>query len=490
MGDSIRMRLDIRRRSAAHEAGQTLVQVKAPKAEGILIRRNLLPAAALFSPLVLAGVFAFVPQGGPALASGFALREQSASSLGNAFAGASAAAEDISHMYFNPASLARHSGHQVLAIGSYLTPRVSYEGVEAQTALGTPIAGGSGGSDAAHDVFVPATYALWDLHPDWKVGIGLNVPFGLETRYQDTWAGRYHAIRSRVRTITATPTVSWRITDKVAVGAGLQFQYADANLTNAIDFGTLGAIAGIPGALPGQQDGYADLEATDVGFGYTLGVLFEPVPGTRLGVGYRSKVSHDFSGDGRFDLDRSGIGVTLESATGAFRNTGIDVDLKTPESLSIGIYQDINKKWAVMGELAWTRWSRFKELRIQFDNPAQPDSVTTEEWRNTMFAAGGVTFRPNPKWALRAGVAFDQSPVPDRTRTPRIPDNDRVWLSFGVGYMPSANVELSFGYTHIFVSDAESQLQSTAPGNRSRGDFSGTSNTSIDLLSAQLLWRF
>jgi long-chain fatty acid transport protein len=455
----------------------------------MLIRRSLLFAAANCLPLVVGSVFLFGPEK-PALAAGFALREQSATNLGNAFAGATAGAEDISFMFFNPASLARHSGNQVVAVGSYLIPRISFETAEARTALGTPITGGTGGGDATPDVFIPATYTLWDVHPDWKVGMGLNVPFGLETKYDAAWAGRYHAVRSRLRTITATPTVAWRVTDFLSLGAGLQIKYADAILTNAIDFGTIGTLAGIPGAAPAQQDGFADLRADDVGVGYTLGVLVEPFPGTRIGVGYRSKVALDFTGDGRFDLDPAGIGATLSSATGAFTNTGLNVDVTTPESLSIGVYQDINEKWSVMGELAWTGWSRFNELRIRFDNPAQPDSVTEHDWRNTVFVAAGATFRPSDKWQLRAGIAFDQSPVPDRTRTPRIPDNDRFWVSFGAAYAPTANLEFSFGYTHIFVSDSTSRLEATAPGNFARGDFGGKSETSIDLLSAQVLWRF
>jgi long-chain fatty acid transport protein len=444
-------------------------------------------AASCF-PLCL-GILLFGAES-PAVASGYALREQSATGLGNAFAGATAAADDIGSMFFNPASVARHPGNQIVSVASYIIPRISFETAEARTALGTSIAGGTGGGDAAPDVFIPATYALWDVHPDWKVGIGLNVPFGLETRYDDAWAGRYHAVRSRLRTITATPTVAWRVTDVLSVGAGLQIEYADAILTNAIDFGTIGAVAGIPGAAPAQQDGFADLRGSDVGVGFTMGALVEPLQGTRLGIGYRSQVALEFTGDGRFDLDRAGIGATLASATGAFTNTGFNVDVTTPESLSFGVYQDINEKWSVMGELAWTHWSRFKELRIRFDNPAQPDSVTEHDWRDTMFVAAGATFRPSDKWALRAGLAFDQSPVPDRTRTPRIPDNDRVWVSFGVAYAPTKDLEFSFGYTHIFLSDSASQLRATSPGNVARGAFEGMSETSIDLLSAQVLWQF
>jgi long-chain fatty acid transport protein len=280
------------------------------------------------------------------------------------------------------------------------------------------------------------------------------------------------------------------VTDAVSVGASLQIEYVDALLTSAIDFGTLGASARIPGAVPAQQDGFADLEGDDVGVGFALGLLAEPWKGTRFGIGYRSHIDRKITGDAQFVLDDSGIGARLASASRAFTDTGLKAEVTTPESLSVGAYHDINDKWSVMGEVAWTNWSRFKELRIRFDNPAQPDNLTEQDWHDTMFVAAGDTFRPNDHWSLRAGVAYDQSPVPIRTRTPRIPDNDRLWVSFGLTYAPFANLEFGFGYTHIFLDDSTSQLFATAPGNGARGDFGGTIESSIDLLSAQVLWRF
>lgn len=484
----LQMRYDLSGR-AAHDRARDLFGCGAEKMEAALSRRKLVSRALACFPLALGSVMFCVLER-PALASGFALREQSAVGLSNAFAGATAAGEDISYMFFNPASISRHSRSQAVAVASYLMPSISFESVQARTAPGTPIAGGNGGDDATPNAFVPAAYALWDVAPDWKVGVGLNVPFGLETEYDNAWAGRYHAVRSRLSTISVAPTVAWRVTDVLSIGAGLQIEYVDALLTNAIDFGTLGANAGIPGAVPAQQDGFADLEGSDIGVGFALGLLAEPWQGTRFGIGYRSHIERELTGDARFALDRAGTGARIASATGAFTDSGIEADVTTPESLSVGAYQDINDKWSVMGEVAWTRWSRFKELRIRFDNPVQPDNVTEEDWRDTMFIAAGATFRPSRHWSLRAGVAFDQSPVPNGTRTPRIPDNDRVWVSFGLTYAPSPDLEFGFGYTHIFVDGSTSQLAATAPGNAARGEFSGSVESSIDLLSAQILWRF
>lgn len=436
---------------------------------------------------VLMGAWAAIPS---AQAAGFALREQSAKGLANAFAGATAAAEDITFMYFNPAGLTRQSGSQVATVASVVVPRANLQSLAASTAAGVPITGGDGGDDIASDVFVPAAYALWDVHPDWRLGLGINAPYGLETDYDAGWVGRYHALRSRLRTVTATPTVAYRIHEKVSLGAGLQVQYIDAKLTNAIDFGTAGAAAGLPGARPTQQDGFVDLEASDIGFGFTLGVLVEPRPDTRFGLGYRSRVEHTFRSDADFKMDATGVGAALRAASGRFVDTQARVELTTPDTLSFGAYHAIGDRWAVMVEVAWTNWSRFRELRADFDNPAEPDSVTEEDWRDSWFFAAGATYRLSDNWTLRAGVAHDQSPIPDDRRTPRVPGNDRTWIALGGAYHPCDSLEISFGYTHIFLEDGVVDLRAADPGNLARGNLSGTSHAAIDIVAAQVSWRF
>ena len=87
-------------------------------------------------------------------AAGFALKEQSAAAQGNAFAGATAGAEDVNYMFFNPAGLTRHEGHQAAAVLSYIIP-------QSETNNASSIAGGSASSgDAAEDALVPAAYGM------------------------------------------------------------------------------------------------------------------------------------------------------------------------------------------------------------------------------------------------------------------------------------------------------------------------------------------
>ena len=414
--------------------------------------------------------------GQAAMAAGFALKEQSATAQGNAFAGATAGADDISYMFYNPAGLTRHDGIQAQGVASLIIPRADPKNANGSDALGANALVGSGGDDAAQDALVASFYGSAQVN-DWiYVGLGVNSPFGLQTSYDEGWVGRYHGLTSSLKTLNFNPNVAVRVNKWLSLGAGFQAQYADARLTQAIDTGTL---AGIPDGGTSVQDSFGDVRGDDWGFGYTLGVLLEPMDGTRIGVGFRSKIDHTLEGDAKFTLSAAGQGVS--AMTSAFQNTGVEAKLTTPASLSAGIYQKVTNEIAVMGEFAWTDWSEFDQLRIQFDNPAQADSVTTENWDDTYFAAVGATYMPDDAWTLRAGLAYDQSPVPDSTRTPRIPDGDRYWISVGASYQPVDWLALSAGYTHIFVQDTAVRLSGTGE-NQLRGSLNVDYENAIDII--------
>ncbi len=326
----------------------------------------------------------------------------------------------------------------------------------------------------------------------FRFGLAVTVPFGLETNYEDGWSGRYHALQSKLQTVNFAPTVAWNVIDGLSLAGGLQAQYAKTELSNAIDFGSLGAAipALAPFSIPTQQDGRVRFQASGWGFGWTLGALYEPWHGTRVGLGYRSSVRHKLEGQARFRLDSAGIGAAISNATGAFQKTRATAVLETPETLTFGVYHELDDRWALMADVAWTRWSRIDEFRVKFDNPAQPDAVTEADWQDTVYVAAGVTFRPAPPWTLRAGFAYDESPVPNRTRTPRVPDSDRYWLSFGASYQPTQSINLSLGYAHIFGTDASVKLAADAQGNAESGNLSGDVDASADIVGLQLRITF
>ena len=130
--------------------------------------------------------------------------------------------------------------------------------------------------------------------------------------------------------------------------------------------------------------------------------------------------------------------------------------------------------------------SVFDELRIQFDN-GLPDSVTPENWEDTLTTSIGFNYRPNERWVYRGGLAYDEAAVGDEFRTARIPDADRFWVSLGGSYHASPKVRIDFGYAHIFADDVNlsesSNLVSTAPGAATNNLIGQYTDTDADIFS-------
>src|SRR5258706_1975214 len=159
------------------------------------------------------------------VAAGFALTEQKASGLGNAYAGQAAAAEDASTIYFNPAGMSRLPGKNVVFVGNLIKPSATFNNTGSTPAVSTvlgagPFAQNGTGGDGGDLAFIPNFYLSWQLDPQWHVGIGVGVPFGLKTNYDSDWMGRVHAIKSEIKTINVNPSVAFKGNDAFSVGAG------------------------------------------------------------------------------------------------------------------------------------------------------------------------------------------------------------------------------------------------------------------------------
>ncbi|MBK8176707.1 MAG: outer membrane protein transport protein [Rhodospirillales bacterium] len=469
--------------------GHSMAKITGPNAFAARYARRSSARWITAATAAMSASSAFSPS--PSAASAFYVRDQSASSLANAHAGATADAEDLTYMFFNGAALAGVPSSGVAMLGTFTHAHARFDDGRASNALGSPIGGGN--SDGGGNTLVPALYGAWKLDEtftqlaDVVLGLAINAPFGFETEYDEDWIGRYHAVQSRLRTIDFNPVIAYRPIDGLSIAAGLQVEYVDAKLTSALDFGSLGAANGVPGAQPGAQDGFAKLTGDDWGYGWTAGLLFEPLPGTRLGLSYRSAVHQQLKGDTRVRLDDAGVGAALGVKPGT---TAARAKLTLPEVIGIGLYQDLPHGWAVMADVTWTRWSRYRELRISVSDPAKPDDVTEEDWRDTWSFSAGATYRPSEDWALRTGIGYDQSPTRNKTRTPRTPSNNGLLIALGASYQAAPNIGFSVGYGHYFIESARIGLAADEPGNAARGNLSGSSHNGVDMLALQVNWSF
>jgi long-chain fatty acid transport protein len=431
----------------------------------------------LLIPFAVAASFSMASS---AQAGGFAIHEQSVPGLGNSFAGGAAAAEDATTIFFNPAGMTRLQGNSATG-GTYLiAPNVRFQNQGSTILTGAPLTGGNGG-EAGVDSIVTNFYTSLSLSDRLKIGLGVNTPFGLAIEYQPGWVGRYQALNSRLITINVNPAIAYKVTDTLSVGAGLNIQYAEAQLTNAIDFGLIGRQAGLR-TLPQQADGQVAVVGDSWAVGFNLGVLYEATKTTRFGVAYRSAITQELKGEADFTVPTS---AALLTRGGRFVDTGASATLKLPDSLAFSAYHELSPQWAVMGDITWTRWSRFEELRVRFDNPLQPDSVQPENWKDTVRLSIGVKYNVDKNLTLRAGFAYDPSPVPRNFETPRLPGGDRTWLSAGLSYQLSPSFSLDISYAHLFNDDSPIRQSSPTSGN-----LIGTIQSHVDIVGIQINWRF
>ena len=328
----------------------------------------------------------------------------------------------------------------------------------------SPVIQRTGGveSNGGENALVPNFYYAAELGKNARYGLGLTSPFGLTTRYDANWVGRYHAIKTELITVELNPTAAFKINDTLSLGAGITLMKAEAEISQAQYIG------------PGT-DGRSTVQGDDTAFGFNFGALLGD-ENARIGLGYRSRTDLDIEGD----LNIVPLGI----------KTGANADLILPATAYLSGFKRLGKNLALLATLRWTDWSEFEELRIEFDN-GLPAAVTPQNWKDSNTYSIGLRYRPDHRWAFRFGYAKDESPIKnDEFRTPRIPDTDRDWLAFGVSYRASAKTRVDFAYAHLFTDDAPVHetidLNAAMPGTII-SDLNGTyEDTEIDIFALRI----
>ena len=456
-------------------------------------------------PSVLGAAVVAALSPGIALASGFALLEQSGSRLGTAFSGTAAAADDPSTVFYNPAGLMKLTQAEVSLVASGVQLGSTFNNVNSQPALGQPL-GGNGGDAGAWNA-IPAAYVALPINSDVAFGLALNVPFGLKLEYDDDWIGRFQSLKSQIETYNINPAVAWRLNPHVSLGFGLNYQRVLAELTNSVNYTAVvgqglqqlvaaGQIpaAAVPGLIAANAGltGGTRVRGDDSAWGFNAGILFEFSPETRLGLAYRSSTIYTIEGSVRFAPPAAtnpvgaGIIAAASASGGALSSGPASVDLELPDIATASFYHRVGKV-ELLADVAWTGWSSVQELRVVRDSGAVL-SVTPEQWKDTWRYAIGATWQLNDAWKLRGGVAFDQSPVPDSTRTTRLPDAERKWVAAGVQWLPSPAVQIDLGYAHLFSDDVN--IDQDDGSATAFGLVNGRQESDVNIVSVQMGYKF
>src|SRR6267378_757908 len=437
------------------------------------MKRNAIAGAVVSALGLLAG--------SEAHAAAFALYEQGVSGLGNAYAGAAAVAEDATTVWWNPAGMARlGSGKHFVIGGSFISPSTKFSDNGSVRGTGSNAAFTGSGGDAGKDALVPSMFFAMDLSPQWSFGVGVSVPFGLKTEYESNWIGRFQGISSKVETLNINPSVSYKLSDTASVGGGINYQRGKVDILTGVN---LVLIA--PG-LEGQNKISVDGDA----WGFNLGGLFNVTPVTRVGIAYRSSLKYKLEGNTSF----SSVPTAL-SASPNFAAGDVKLELKTPDNLSFSAAHRMDDRWELLGDLTWWHWSKIKQLPlVRTDGALSGSTLSTltfnfdDAWR----ASIGANYKLNGPWTLKLGAAYDQTPVPNaESRTVRLPDNDRYWLSAGAAYQVSRVGKLDFGYTLVTARNADiNNVQNTASPLQANGNIIGTYKAHVHVLGVQYQHSF
>ncbi|RII27318.1 MAG: transporter [Geobacter sp.] len=335
--------------------------------------------------------------------SGFALFTQGASALGQGNA-VIAHTSDASAVFYNPALINTLPGTQVMVGTVLMTPSRSY--TSSLNGITT---------EADNKLFFPSTlYITHAVTDNLSAGLGVFSPFGLGTKWGDSWEGRYISTNSELQTFNINPVVSYKVFPILTLAAGVDLILLDATLEKKRSL----AAAGLPDA--GQK-----FKGDGNGVGYNVGVLLDLPEGFSFGASYRSEVKVKVEGDATFTVPAG----SPPSVVALLQNSRGSADLTLPQQVLAGIAYKGFAPLTLEAGVRWEGWSSFDQLKIDLANGRS--DVTPRNWKDVFSYNVGARYQVNPAVALLAGYLHGDSPVPDSTFDPTIPDSVTDVYSLG-----------------------------------------------------------
>ena len=269
-------------------------------------------------------------------------------------------------------------------------------------------------------------YAATRLTSRLAAGVAVNTPYGNNLSWEEGWAGRFLIQDISLRAITIQPTISYRISNMVSVGAG--FVYA---------LGTVDMVQALPVTGPGGE-GRVSIEGSTANYGFNAGIQFSHPGGLKAGLSYRSHIDMDLE-------DADALFSVPSSLAGNFpAENRVAVSLPLPANLDFGLSYQFTRDLMAGISLNYVFWDVYEELHFDFETntPALADSRNPRNYSNTLIARIGGEYRVNQELLVRAGAYFDPSPVNEDYFSPETPSLDNLAFSGGITYRPTPNLSI------------------------------------------------
>jgi len=388
------------------------------------------------------------------MAGAYKIPEQSINSmaLGAAYI---AHTEGADTAYFNPANMAFMEDKQFLEAGVTLAhlPRNEFKGTNPATS----------GKSEIENLFLPNLHYVSNTMDSVRLGASLTVPAGLTKRWESPLQKLY-AEEFTLKVIEFNPVVSYKMSDKFAIGGGLRFIYSEGEVNS--DGSSLKPIK-------------REMKGDTIEYGYNLAMSYKPTKDVAMAVTYRSAI--DLKEEGKANLYLSTIGKQYSA----------DVTVPLPAALNIAVSQTINDKYTFEVVYEKTYWSAYKELDFNYgsDIPAPLigayDDAKSRNWKNTDTLRLGLTAKVTDNVTVMAGISKDETPVPAEYTGYELPDSDATVYTLGVKV--KANDNLSYGIAYLHDEKESRKIAQGTTESQINGEFSGGG---ADLLTVGVAYTF
>lgn len=384
-----------------------------------------------------------------AVAGGFMLTEQSVAGLGRAYAGAGIVGDDLSAVWYNPAGMSLLSGTAV-QMGAVVADLDLEVTTNESATFGHHKASKENGRK--HGVPIPNMYLVHQIKDDMWFGLGITVPFGMATEYDNNWAAADKGMNAEVKVFDINPNVAFKLTDTLSFGAGVSLQYVTAQFEQKNNLGS-----GTAMRVRLNADGWA--------WGGNLGFMWQPTETVRVGLAYRSQVNHKADGYLKSDLETAN-GTLIKH----FQSNDGHAEMSAPHVITLTGTWKATEALRLSGLVRWTNWSSFDKLPISgsslYDASYYAAVASGHEtvagqmatnkhnavynWKDSWLFTVGADYDINDEFTVRGGVGYEISPVDeDKYRSATIPDTDRLWLSMGATWHASKNLQGDFGIAYL-----------------------------------------
>lgn len=341
-----------------------------------------------------------------------------------------------------------------------------------------------------------------------SVGVGFFTPNGSSMNWGDDWSGAHLVQQINLKAYTVQPTVSFKICDRLSIGAGLMITWGNFDLSRSMfsasmrrdliadqldpSIGNLqNALAQMPNnetlqaQLQMMQGAKSYLESTmnrslvsaklqgdaKVAVGVNAGILWDITDEWSVGMTWRSRMNMKV-GKGRATLTTDPQAAALIQQLGQMTGETLlppldrgtfNAELPLPTVVTWGVSFRPTPKWELAIDLQWNGWSAYKTLNVEFNETELgiPPIVSEKNYSNTLAFRFGGQYKATDWLTARMGMYVDESPVDSNYLNPETPSMTKVAYTAGLSFRPARFVSIDLAY--CFVSSADPERSGSYP---------------------------